>query len=991
MPSKRALGVLSPFLGGWYYGGVLAGIAEAAHRAGSTVLAIQTLDAGTDQIEVDIAPEVRHPLAWEHIAGFVVVTNAAGPEYLAAVRESGRPVVLVGHEYPGVGLPAVRADNGTGIRDAVAHLIEHGHRQIAFAGYLRTADVRERHTAYREALAAYGIEPRPALTYEVDNNQVSGGDAAARMMLAAGLPSTAVIAGTDLNAMGLMRTLVAAGRVLPRDQAVVGFDDLRAASFAMPRLTSVRQPVDRLGAAAVATLTRLLAGDPPDPGRIEVPTALVVRESCGCPMPDGEARAVLAAAPVNPRHPATPHRPTTPREPGGGGTTLPPAAEVVRTELELLFQHNGRPESLVEMAHLVHQAGREATLVPGRDADSVQQIGDSIQSAILTLMQTQGRAQHEDAMYLQATLSTQFEVSMDLLRSHEQDPQRLSWLARTSAWAGCLGLWADGRAGADPKAALNPVGLYLRERPGAATEPSARIPVAKFPPRDLVDAAGSRPGRVVFVVPVKVNTSDWGLLAVVDSVDTRVANGRETINQWAALVAVALDHQGVLGALRMQEERLRMAALYDHLTGLPNRAMFLDRLRQAIARAKRRPDRHFGVLFLDLDGFKVVNDSLGHSAGDRLLIQVAERIKSGLRESDVAARFGGDEFLLLLDGVEDLGRPNEVAARLHAALAEPFHLEGQDVVVTASIGIALSSARYSEAEDLLRDADIAMYEAKSQRKGSHAIFDVAMHTRAVNRLQLETELRQAVERGEFEAHFQPIVSLRTGRTMAFEALIRWRHPTRDLVGPDDFLPVAEETGLILPISRWILTESCRRIAAWQASGGRPDLRVSVNVSNRQFWHGTLLDDIREALERTGLDPGCLALEITEGVIMDNVDQARKLLEDLHALGCQVHIDDFGTGYSSLEALHRLPIDALKVDRSFVSRLGLDTRSGELVRTIVLMGRNLGIDLIAEGIETSDHRDRLLQLGCPLGQGYAFSRPVPATQAERLLSRLSFRV
>jgi diguanylate cyclase (GGDEF)-like protein len=979
VPRQLTLGVLSPFLGGWYYGGILSGVAAAASDADATVVAIQTLDAGTDQIEVRDPPELGYPLGWAHIAGFVVVTNAASVKYLSAIQDAGKPVVLVSHEFDELELPQVRADNRTGVREAVTHLIEHGHRRIAFAGYLGAEDVGARYAAYRETLLAHGIGPDPDLLYETGDNQQAGGERAARQMLAAGVPSSAIMVGTDMNAIGMMRTLTEAGCVLPRDQAVIGFDDLPAAAFATPRLSSVTQPVGRLGQTAVATLTGLLRGDRAALGRHEVPTSLVVRESCGCAVSTGE------------QHPAPEPVPRSRSVVPGSATVLPPTAEVVRAELEQLFRRNGRPESLVEMAHLVRQAGRDASAAPGRDADSVQEIGDSIQSAILTLMQTQGRAQHEDAVYLQATLSTQFEISMDLLRSHEEDPQRLDWLARTSAWAGCLGLWSNGSARADAKTALDVAGIFLRDQAGPVRPPAGALPVAEFPPAEMVAAADQRPDGVVFVVPVKVKTSDWGLLAVVDSVDTRVANGRETINQWAALLAVALDHQAVLLALREQEERLRVAALYDHLTGLPNRALFLDRLRYAIARTKRRPDRHFGVLFLDLDGFKVVNDSLGHSAGDRLLIQVAERIKGDLRESDTAARFGGDEFLLLLDGVENLGRPAEVATRLHAALARPFHLEGQEVVVTASIGIALSSARYDDAEDLLRDADIAMYHAKSQRKGSHAIFNVAMHTRAVNRLQVETELRQAVERAEFEVHYQPIVSLRTGQTRAFEALIRWRHPVRGLLAPHEFLPVAEETGLILPISRWILAESCQQVVAWQLSGGRPDLRINVNVSNRQFWHGSLIDDIQEVLRRTGVDPGCLALEITEGVIMENVEQARKMLEDLHLIGCQVHIDDFGTGYSSLEALHRLPIDALKVDRSFVSRLGVDPRSGELVRTIVLMGRNLGIDLIAEGIETSDHRDRLLQLGCALGQGYVFSRPVPADQAERLLSRLSFKI
>jgi diguanylate cyclase (GGDEF)-like protein len=461
-------------------------------------------------------------------------------------------------------------------------------------------------------------------------------------------------------------------------------------------------------------------------------------------------------------------------------------------------------------------------------------------------------------------------------------------------------------------------------------------------------------------------------------VETRVGTGREPMNHWAALLTVALDHQQVLAELRRKEERLRVAALYDHLTGLPNRILFLDRLRQAM----RRRERDFAVLFVDLDGFKVVNDSLGHAAGDRLLIQVANRIAASLRESDTAARFGGDEFLILLDGDT---APEQVAERLHAALAPPFRLHGQDVVVTASIGITIGGARYADAEDLVRDADIAMYWSKSHRKGSHAMFDVAMHARAVTRLQVETELRQAIERGELEVHYQPIVQLASGRTRAFEALIRWRHPTRGLVRPDDFLPVAEETGLAIPIGRWVVDESCRQLAAWQRTPGREDLRISVNVSNRQFWQGGLIEDIEESLRRSRLHPRSLAFEITEGVIMNNVALARKMLQDLHDLGCELHIDDFGTGYSSLEALHRLPIDALKIDRSFVARLGIDAKSSALVHTIVLMGGSLGLQLIAESVETEAQRDHLLRLGCAYGQGHLFSAPVPASQAEPLIS------
>jgi len=887
--SDLTLGVLSPFVGGWYFGGLLRGIARSAAREGAAVVALQTLDAGMEQIEIREDPDPKHPVAWGHAAGFIVIINAVNHEYIASIQAAGKPVVKISHDVPGVDCPIVLPDNRTGIREAIAHLVWHGHRRIAFAGFLGAEDIRERYETYREALREHGITPDPRLLYPTDDNQMTGGVPPARAMIEAGMPSTAVIVGTDANAISLMQTLAKAGYRLPDDQAVVGFDDQRGASYTLPRLTTVNHPVDMVGRTAVATLLRQIQGEHVPSGRLLVPTSLVVRESCGCPRRDPPE---LAA--------------------------MPP----------------------------------------------------------LERLEADGRAHFGERMHLQETLSKQYEVSMELLRSHERDPRRLRWLERTHARAGCLGLWTD-RSTTDPL--LDKVGLFLRDEPSAV--PAGAIPVSEFPPVEVLDVARSGTDAVAFVVPVKANGSDWGLLAVVDDVETRVGTGREPVSHWAALLTVALDYQKVLAALREQEEQLRVAAQYDHLTGLPNRTLFLDRLDQAM----RRGDHSFAVLFVDLDGFKVINDSLGHTAGDGMLVEVASRITASLRDSDTAARFGGDEFLILLDGADDLYTPTQVAERLHEALGPPFRLQGQEVVITASIGITLSSNRYAEAEDLVRDADIAMYWSKSHRKGSHTLFDVSMHNKAVARLRIETELRHAIERGELEVHYQPIVHMATGTTRAFETLIRWRHPVRGLILPDDFLPVAEETGLIIPIGRWIIEESSRQLAAWQHTLGRDDLRLSINVSNRQFWQGGLVEDVEKALRRAGLHPRGLAFEITEGVIMNNVVLARKMLEDLHDIGCELHIDDFGTGYSSLEALHRLPIDALKIDRSFVARLGVDTKSNALVQTIVLMGGNLGMQLIAESVETEAQRDQLLRLGCEYGQGHLFSPPVPAAQAEHLIS------
>jgi diguanylate cyclase (GGDEF)-like protein len=507
----------------------------------------------------------------------------------------------------------------------------------------------------------------------------------------------------------------------------------------------------------------------------------------------------------------------------------------------------------------------------------------------------------------------------------------------------------------------------------------------RFPPADLVDKADVRQDLMVFIASVKVGTSDWGMLAVAGPIEAWVSTGRETMNQWAALLTIALDHEAVLHSLREQEERMRHAALYDQLTGLANRTLFTERLSQAIGRY-RRTAYPFAVLLLDLDGFKLVNDSLGHLAGDLLLVEVANRIRTTLREVDVAARLGGDEFAILLEGVTDSTMVGLVADRLNAAIRAAVVLDDQSVVVGASIGIAHSKSDYHSAAEVIRDADIAMYWAKSAGKGTHAVFDVAMHERALGRLRIEADLRHARERDELELHYQPIVDLAGGRPVAFEALLRWRHPSLGLIMPEGFIPVAEECGLMPAIGAWSFGEACRQLVAWPDRPDGPPLSLSVNVSNREFWSGNLARVISDCLDNHKVSPGRIAIEITEGVIMHDVKLAQKHIDELCELGIELHVDDFGTGHSSLELLHQLPIDVLKIDRSFIARIATDSRSRELVRTIIIMGANLGLRLIAEGVETVEERDLLRELGCGYGQGHWFSPAVPGAEAAALLAR-----
>lgn len=434
------------------------------------------------------------------------------------------------------------------------------------------------------------------------------------------------------------------------------------------------------------------------------------------------------------------------------------------------------------------------------------------------------------------------------------------------------------------------------------------------------------------------------------------------------------------------EEQLRYNAFYDALTGLPNRSLFMDRLQQTIERAKRHQDYLFAILFLDIDRFKVINDSLGHNIGDQLLIAFSRRLEACLRSVDTFVRLGGDEFVILLENITSFSDATHVAERIQQELALPFNLGGHEVFTTTSIGIALSTTVYDQPEDLLRDADIAMYRAKALGKARYEIFDPVMHTQALILLQVENDLRRAIERQEFRIYYQPIVELQTGKVIGFEALLRWQHPSQGLVLPATFIPVAEETGLIVPIGYWILRSACRQLRLWQGFSANP-LTISVNLSGRQFSQPDLIDQIDQILQETGLNASSLSLEITESMIMEDESATATLLQ-LRNLGVKVSIDDFGTGYSSLGRLHHFPIDVLKIDRSFVSGIGVSEGNLEIIQAIVTLAHQLGMNVITEGVETQEQLSELRKLKCEYGQGYFFSRPLDSLAAEALIMTLS---
>jgi diguanylate cyclase (GGDEF)-like protein/PAS domain S-box-containing protein len=432
----------------------------------------------------------------------------------------------------------------------------------------------------------------------------------------------------------------------------------------------------------------------------------------------------------------------------------------------------------------------------------------------------------------------------------------------------------------------------------------------------------------------------------------------------------------------------------DPLTGLPNRLLFTDRVGRLIKHAKRRKDYSFAVLFLDLDGFKMINDSLGHLVGDQLLVGVATRLEKCLRATDtvarlgegfVVARMGGDEFTVLLDDLKDPGDAKQAAERLMKSVTAPFMLGGREVFTSLSIGIALSNPSYEQAEDILRDADTAMYRAKSRGKARYEIFDADMRASVVARLQLEMDLRRALEHEEFHNVYQPIVSLAAGQIVGFEALLRWQHPTRGQLGPEEFIVVAEETGLIRDLGWWNLREACRQMTEWRADyNAYSELTMSVNLSPKQFLQANLVEDIGSLLRELKLPPQSLKLELTESTVMGDPSAAVEMLQQIKSLGISLAIDDFGTGYSSLSYLHRFPLDTLKIDRSFISSIG-NGQDTEIARTILPMALNLHLDVVAEGVETIEQLVLLKKLQCKYGQGYYFSKPLSAEEAGLLLA------
>lgn len=1106
------IGVLSPLAGGFYFGGILAGVIATVSAAGGRVIAIQTLDAGCEHADDTPERPFDSVVGASHIDGYINVLNAADPARLEAIQAVGKPVVMVSNEVPGLHCPIVSPDNRAGIFEAVRHLVEHGHTRIAFAGFLDQSDMRERRAAYEAALRECGVEPDPTLVFETGDTLRSGGErAAARMLQRPDFP-TATVAATDFNAIGMMSAFTAAGLVLPRDHAIIGFDDTEATDYVTPPLTSVRQDFGRVGNRAAQLLLQMLAGEPVADGHHLVTTSLSVRQSCGCQpwspttvgADDAPARTPaeslardLAEAVAPAADPFNDH--------AAAGRLARHVANLVEDVATSGVRGDRNAELRAAVADLYAlsptRACVSAVVEALRRYGAAKARGASTDDAVLAGVLAIGAANltrsYDENMYFRTALAAQYDVTMKLLRGHDSDPRALHWLERTRANHGVLAIWDDAE-----KSTLAVAGSFSRSSDNSLAPKGSELPLEAFPPRSLFDAP--KPGEVIYAVPVKSGNSDWGWLATVGPIESRVFTGRETLNQWAALLTVALDEATAADGVKTLEREMRAIletspdaiarydaqlryaylnasaaqsiglppedivgrtdhelgrdagvtavweaglrqvpvsaaateiefseghstdarwyqtkmvpqfddghtisgvltstrditatkraelalahqAVHDSLTGLANRVLLMDRLAQTLTRMEREPGR-LAVLFVDLDHFKEINDSLGHEVGDKLLCDVARRLEGVSRRVDTVARFGGDEFVMLCDKLSADEDVRIIADRVVRALAQPYSHEGEELPVSGSVGVVVASDPYIELDSLIRDADSAMYQAKARGGNRFFLFDAELRDRATARCELESDLRRASERGELCLAYQPLFALGDGAITGVEALLRWNHPSRGLLNPADFMPLAEQRGFIVEIGAWVIDEACRQLAEWSADAELANLTMAVNISSRQLADPSIVGVVRDALTRHGIRPARLSLEMTETTLIEDAANVRDTLTDLAALGVHLALDDFGTGYSALAHLRDFRVDILKIDRSFVEQLGDGGRAREMVGALTAMAHFLDMSVVGEGIETSKQWDELKNLACDDGQGFVMAKPMSPRDLVALVKR-----
>ncbi|HUC92092.1 MAG TPA: EAL domain-containing protein [Paenibacillus sp.] len=992
MEKQHRIVVFTPHLDGDYFGKLLAVINKITQVRRSELTIVQT------QINHPYDSPIDDPLFVDNMDACIILLDCVGPVTRDRLARCGKPVVAVGFIESAFPCHSVVIDNRTGIRNAVSHLAMHGHTDIAYVGGSVQYDQIERFEAFKAALEENGLALHPELAVRVDDNMERDGIQAAERLLQCGRRFTAVVAASDRNAIGLIHSLEAHGLSVPHDVAVTGFDNMEQAAGEPYSLSTVRQGYEELAQAAMDILYRIPAGKAPAAGVTQVPVRFIRRSSCGCP-----------SVPADPAVETVSSRQTiiglrnalrlTEQSHSEWIRNIARTASAEKIELADLFWNSShwgylalwnaeRTELVVDRAfsrkgHPAPAAGKryrpgafpDTDLLPpsvkdgGGDIVIVHPVkNDHYDWGFIVLV---GPFDELSGLFISHLGHQSYNILAGVLEREllfekvRTMADRLEIVSRTTN----DGIW-------DYDIVSEKVEWNIRFRTmlGSAGEQLTEDPESLFklvhPDDELLlrrriheHLVERKPFQIEFRIILEADTVMW-VYAAGEAV--RRPDGRP-IRMIGSFTDITMK--------KADEERIVRLAYHDMLTGLPNRLFFMERLERLMPEC-RRNGSWLAVLLMDLDRFKIINDTLGHQAGDKLLQHVADKIRLCIRPGDTIARLGGDEFVVLLSKVHGSAEVERIAGAIARQLADPLVEGGREIFTTASIGACLFPMHADSPEILIKHADMAMYKAKENGRDQMVFYTPDLSSLVEKRFLLGNNLRKAIERGELELHYQPQVDMHTGRVIGAEALLRWHSAEHGTVQPSDFIPLAEETGWIIPISVWVIREACDQIVRWREAG-LPPLVVSVNISAQHFRLGDFSRWVKSVLDEKGVEPQSLGLEITETTAIQNMEHSAQMLRELAVLGLPIAIDDFGTGHSSLTLLKRLPIRMIKIDKSFTRDMTLDQDDAAIVKAVIAMSHSLGLSVIAEGVEMQSQVRHLRLLGCDYIQGFYIGRPMTA--------------
>ncbi|WP_078556271.1 EAL domain-containing protein [Bacillus alkalicellulosilyticus] len=1000
MKKVITIGVLSQFLNSSYHTVILDGIHRSVQKVGGRSIAIQTHRTEKQ--------EYVTPLAFDQVDGWIVLVDAINSEFLERLKETGKPIVYISSNADKNETTVIRTDNLNGTYAAVTHLIkEHNHKQIAFTGWLENQDVYSRFLGYKKALEENNIPLNPSLVFSVKDNIKKYGRKSAQKIMKKGIEFTAIIGGCDATAIGLMEQFQQGGIRIPEDIAVVGFDDLPHARTCNPPLTTVHAPLEEIANAAVVKVLEQLEEDVPFTN-VYVSPNLAIRKSCGCKhemIEDDFDR-------VN---------------------TIRHLENIIQVNMDIsekLIKANLEEIKSLEWLNSTNIKWGCLGLWSREDQKNelvVEQVYNNPDDIVSPLNQT---FRVEDFPPVSALLDSSFTNVNDIVTLHPIRTETRDWgVLALIGPVDRIGLWYDYSgtmthsfnilASAIEREAMNE---EKKEQENRYRQTAEQLEIVSRTVNDgvweinILTQTIKWNSRFNNILNIEKNISEAPITYILDKIspegvdkihrlwDVLISENNNTFEIeyqakkgssyiWLYCVGeIVFGEDGnpkrVVGSIRditerkEKEEQISFLAYHDPLTGLVNRSYFYEQLESALHEAKESKEK-LAVLLLDLDRFKNINDTFGHQMGDQLLCDVTDKIKRVTSENVTISRLGGDEFIFLLPTFQNDQDVYDLGDNILQVLQKPFAIESYEVIVTGSLGISIYPNDGKDANTLIKSADIAMYRAKNDGGDQYELFAPTMKDLVYDRVTIENYLRKAIKHNQFKLYYQPQVNLETGKLTGLEALIRWDSPELGLISPQQFIPLAEETGLIIPIGNWVVQEACSQMRKWKDKGYNP-IQMSVNISGRQFKQVDFAERILEELRKANIDPQLLCLEITESVAIGDIEYSIKTLEELKSFGVKVSLDDFGTGFSSLMLLKRLPLNMVKIDKVFINDMVLDNDVAAIVKAIIDMSHSIRLKNVAEGVETTKQLNQLLEQGCDMYQGYLKSKPLPAKQIEQSL-------